>query len=323
MNFTQFPCVPGLGSSSRGPCGTLRLQGARWCNLLSASRLSPVRCQSTGQKKASTRDRGASSAKKTDTGERLSKVLAAAGVASRRGAEDLIFSGKVKVNGVVTEVPQTRVSLLKDKIQVDGKLVSRRVQEKFYFALNKPVGCVCTSDPDAPEAKGKRIVLDIFEDWLKGWKRGRPPGTTPPRLFTVGRLDIDSWGLIFITNDGKWAQRIGHPSAGLTKEYVVHPNRVPNNRELTDMQNGCVVEGKLVVPVSVVLENDFLRVVIAEGRKREVRELVASVGLKVKSLKRVRVGGYRMPRNLKVGEFRQMKPKDLQKVSDLNLQTHV
>lgn len=254
---------------------------------------------------------------------RLSKVLAAAGVASRRAAEQLIFAGKVKVNGVVVTTPQTVTDPSKDKVEVGGREVAAQPQKKFYFAVNKPKGYTCTSSaPDAEGGSGK-LVMELLQPWLEEWRRRHPRGTRPPRLFTVGRLDVQSVGLLFITNDGQWAQKVMHPSAGLTKEYIATVDRPATRRHLQQVAEGTEVEGAHVMPVAVAIDdsnpadgNCRIRIVVAEGRKHEVRELFGAVGLNVKFLKRVRVGGYRMPKGLGLGEMVPLQTKDLNRTLD-------
>jgi len=132
---------------------------------------------------------------------RLSKFLAAAGVASRRTCEEIIFAGRVAVNGAISMIPQTLVDH-KDKITVDGKPIVRE-DKKVYYLVNKPVNYLCTSK----KIGSAKIVLDLFAG-------------TPYRLFTVGRLDKDTQGLLLLTNDGHFANRVIHPSADIQKEYL-------------------------------------------------------------------------------------------------------
>ncbi|GBG79478.1 hypothetical protein CBR_g29624 [Chara braunii] len=145
---------------------------------------------------------------------RLSKVLAAAGVASRRSCEDLIFAGKVTVNGQVITVPQTQVDPRKDSIYVNGNQLPRKAAPKLYFILNKPKGYICSNAEG-----GKRLVVDLFEDFMDEWRK-KNPGVPKPRFFTVGRLDVATTGLLLVTNDGDFAQKVAHPSSGITKELA-------------------------------------------------------------------------------------------------------
>ncbi|KAG0448540.1 hypothetical protein HPP92_027786 [Vanilla planifolia] len=145
--------------------------------------------------------------------QRLGKVLAAAGVASRRGSEELIFEGKVTVNGSVCTTPQTRVDLSKDSIYVNGNRLSKKLPPKFYFALNKPKGYICSNGEES------KSVVSLIDDYWKIWSKANH-GVPRPRLFTVGRLDVATTGLIIVTNDGDFAQRISHPSSNFTKDSI-------------------------------------------------------------------------------------------------------
>lgn len=205
---------------------------------------------------------------------RLSKVLAAAGVASRRACEELIFDGRVKVNGKVVRVPQTPVSLDKDKIFVNGQEINH-TEKKVYYILNKPRGYTCTNT----RVGSKKIVLDLFAD-------------LPYRLFTVGRLDRDTTGLILVTNDGTFANQVIHPSADLAKEYLVKTDKEISHEHLLSIGEGTLVEGVWVKPERVVkVRKGTLKVVVKEGKKREVRILVEKCGLKILELSRIRIGG--------------------------------
>ena len=241
---------------------------------------------------------------------RLNKALAAAGVTSRRGADELIFAGRIAVNGAVVKEPGTQINISKDKLAMDGRPVSTMaVNKKYYFALNKPKGYICSNQGDGSEGSGDRLVVDIFEAWLKGWKSRHPGSGTPPRLFTVGRLDVASVGLIFVTNDGDWAQSIQHPSSELTKEYMVTLDKRPGKTQMEAMIAGCDIDGTQVIPVAVGIDDSDnskttrVRIIISEGRNREVRKIVEAAGLQVRQLRRVRIGGYRLPKSLPFGQF--------------------
>ncbi|KDP32584.1 hypothetical protein JCGZ_13134 [Jatropha curcas] len=244
--------------------------------------------------------------------QRLSKVLAAAGVASRRNSEELIFEGKVTVNGSVCNTPQTRVDPARDIIYVDGNRLPKKLPPKVYFALNKPKGYICSSGE-----KESKSVISLFDDYFKGWER-RNSGLPKPRLFTVGRLDVATSGLIIVTNDGDFAQALAHPSFKLSKEYIATVEGEVNKRHLITISEGTIVEGVHCTPDSVELlprQPDIsrrrLRIVVHEGRNHEVRELVKNAGLEVYSLKRVRIGGYRLPSDLGIGKHVELKKNDL------------
>ena len=239
---------------------------------------------------------------------RLGKALADAGAASRRGAEALVFAGRVRVNGAVTLLPQTPVTLGKDVVEVDGAPLAS-THRHFYFALHKPAGYLCTN-----AVQGEKLVLDLFADWLARWKE-RNAGTAerPPRLFTVGRLDVATSGLLLVTNDGAWAQKVAHPSSGVSKEYVLSAQAAPTRRQLATMAAGCDVEGVHVIPLRVerVLLPDGggaarVLVELVDGRNWEVRRLAEAAGLEVAALRRVRIGGLRLPSNLRAGAYKEL-----------------
>lgn len=205
--------------------------------------------------------------------KRLSKTLAAAGVASRRACEELIFSGRVKVNGEVVLLPQTLVDGKKDVIKVDDQPVSV-AEEKVYYLLNKPVGYVCST-----RGSGKtKLVLDLFKD-------------VGCRLFTVGRLDKDTEGLLLVTNDGHFANSVIHPSSNIQKEYLAKTDHEITHEHLTTIAQGTLVEGVYVKPLKVSkVRRGVVKVTLSEGKKHEVRLLLQAAGLEVQELTRIRLG---------------------------------
>ncbi|HEX2582614.1 MAG TPA: pseudouridine synthase [Chlamydiales bacterium] len=218
--------------------------------------------------------------------KRLSKALAAAGVASRRACEELIFAGRVKVNGQVIKVPQTPVDWGADQISVDESPVQAE-EQKVYYMLNKPAGYICTSTRPGQ----KRIVLDLFE--------GRPE-----RLFTIGRLDKETEGLLLVTNDGRFAHEVIHPSSNIAKEYVVKTAQEITPEHLETLSQGARVDEKWVRPISVVkVRRGTFRIAVKEGRKHEVRIIAERAKLKVLELRRVRIGSLVLG-TLPVGEYR-------------------
>lgn len=220
--------------------------------------------------------------------KRLSKALAAAGVASRRHCEELIFAGKVSVNGEIVKVPQTLVSWDQDLILVEGQKVKGE-QKKFYFMLNKPKGYICSN----ARVGSKKIVLDLFKN-------------VPERLFTVGRLDRDTTGLIIVTNDGHFANQVIHPSSNLSKEYIVKTNQEITHEHLIEISKGAYIEDTWIKPVRVTkVRKGTLKVVVKEGKKREVRLLVENVGLQILELSRVRIGGLLLG-DIPEGKYKEM-----------------
>ncbi|TQD82332.1 hypothetical protein C1H46_032105 [Malus baccata] len=291
----------------RGEDGNLKLQShppARFLQAIETKSKSAKKKKEGAEKRVPTAEPKYSKAARRfynenfrDAEQRLSKVLAAAGVASRRSSEQLIFDGKVTVNGSVCNTPQTKVDPGRDIIYVNGNRIPKRLPPKVYLALNKPKGYICASGEN-------KSVLGLFEDYLKTWDK-RNSGVPRPRLFTVGRLDVATTGLIIVTNDGDFAQKISHPSSNLSKEYIAAIEGVVSKRHLLAISEGTSIDGVHCTPDSVELlpqQPDMprprLRIVVHEGRNHEVRELVKNAGLEIHSLKRVRIGGFRLPSDL-------------------------
>jgi 23S rRNA pseudouridine2605 synthase len=228
--------------------------------------------------------------------KRLSKVLAAAGIASRRASEQLIFDRKVKVNGEVITLPQTLVSLESDEILVHNQRLFEE-EKKSYYLLNKPFGYICS----AQRIGRKRLVLDLFSPIKE-------------RLFTVGRLDRDTTGLLIVTNDGHFANRVIHPSSNLTKEYLVKATKEISHDHLLSIAEGTLIEGSWVKPFKVVkVRKGTLKISVKEGKKREVRYLVEKAGLEIYSLSRIRIGGLSLG-SLPVGTWRAMTPDEKEQI---------
>lgn len=225
--------------------------------------------------------------------KRLSKALAAAGIASRRACEELIFSGHVKVNGEVVLVPQTLVNWETDKIKVDESLVSGE-QKKLYFMLNKPAGFICYHDRPG----NKRIVMDL----LAG---------LPERLFTVGRLDRDTTGLLLITNDGHFSDRILRSSANIIKEYVVKVAQEITPEHLESLSQGARIDDRWVRPVSVQkVRRGTFKICVKEEKKHEVRIIAEHAGLQIAEIMRIRIGELVLG-SLPEGEYRALTEREI------------
>lgn len=220
--------------------------------------------------------------------ERLQKLLAAAGVASRRHSETLITSGRVRVDGQVVTTLGTRADPLRQRIEVDGHLLRFATPDQ-YIVLYKPAGYVTTaSDP-----QGRPTVLDLL-----------PPG---PRLFSAGRLDRDSEGLLLLTNDGEIAYRMTHPRFGLEKEYHVW-TALPQPDQVRLLATGVRLDDGLTAPAAVHeisrgRDGAIIAIVLHEGRNRQVRRMLSAVGLPVYRLLRVRLGSIHLNR-LAAGAWR-------------------
>jgi 23S rRNA pseudouridine2605 synthase len=229
---------------------------------------------------------------------RLQKVLARAGLGSRRACEDLIREGRVTVNGRVATLGD-RVDPRADRVEVDGGRVPLD-PELRYLALHKPRGVVTT----ARDPQGRPDVSRYY-----------PEGV---RVFPVGRLDRDTEGLLLLTNDGELANRLLHPRYGVEREYLAEVEGRPTERALTALRRGVELEDGPARAVSARRvggsgERGAVRVVMTEGRKREVRRLLAAVGLPVRRLVRVRVGPIRLGR-LRPGEVRELEPAEVREL---------
>jgi 23S rRNA pseudouridine2605 synthase len=234
-----------------------------------------------------------------ESGERLQKVLAATGWGSRRVCEELIAAGRVRVNGE-TAVLGRRVDPGSDLIEVDGAPVGAR-PGLVYYLLNKPAGIVTT----ARDTHGRTTVVELVPD--------------DPRVFAVGRLDVDTEGLLLLTNDGELANRIAHPSAGIEKEYLaevvvpaggrVSAGAVRSLRQGVELDDGITAPAKVAQPSPGVL-----RITIHEGRNRQVRRMCAAVGHPVRRLVRVRIGPL-ADRNLAPGAWRPLTQEEVRQLA--------
>ncbi|MDE0580638.1 MAG: pseudouridine synthase [bacterium] len=226
--------------------------------------------------------------------ERIQKVLAAAGVASRRAVEEMVAEGRITVNGQPARLGQ-RVDPDQDKVEVDGNPVGLRT-DLVYYLLNKPSGVVTTaSDP-----QGRPTVVDMV------------PGE--PRVFPVGRLDADSEGLLLLTNDGGLTHRLTHPSFGVPKEYLAHVEGRPSRGALRRLRDGVELDDGAAQAVAVSLpEPSVIRIVVHEGRNRLVRRMCEAVGHPVIRLVRTRIGPL-ADRKLPPGQWRVLKPSEVREL---------
>ena len=219
-------------------------------------------------------------------GERVQKVLARAGLGSRRTCDELVAAGRVTVNGVVAELG-TRVDPDHDTIAVDGAVVGVR-PGLVHYLLNKPAGVVTTaSDP-----QGRPTVVELVP--------------AEPRVFPVGRLDAETEGLLLVTNDGDLAQRVAHPSHGVEKEYLAEVEGVASRGALRRLREGVELDDGMTAPATVTaVAPGALRIAIHEGRNRQVRRMCAAVGHPVVRLVRLRIGPL-ADRRLAPGEWREL-----------------
>jgi len=227
--------------------------------------------------------------------ERIQKILAAAGYGSRRSCEELIAAGRVRVNGKPAALGD-KADPDRDRITLDGKDVS--VEQKRYVAVYKPKWVVSSLDPQG-ERKTVRDLVPFQE-----------------RLYPVGRLDLESEGLMLLTNDGELANRMTHPRYELEKEYLVLLSEMPDEAQLEAWRRGIVLEDRKTLPANVTMAGKDnsggwrVRVVMKEGRKRQIREIAQHLGLFVMRLKRVRMGPLSLG-TLRPGKWRELKGSEI------------
>ncbi len=235
--------------------------------------------------------------------ERIQKIISAAGITSRRAAEQLILDGRVRVNGRVVTQLGTRADASKDHIKVDGKLINPR-QPLSYIALNKPAGYVTTlSDPE-----GRPTVQDL----LKGVK---------VRVYPVGRLDYNTEGLLLLTNDGDFAHLITHPRHEFPKTYRAKIKGVLEDNQIEQLEQGIYLDDGRTAPASLKKiskeeANSWIEITIHEGRKRQVRRMFDRVGHSVIKLKRVRIGNLTLG-DLTEGSIRYLTQDEVQALKEL------
>ncbi len=229
--------------------------------------------------------------------ERLQKILARAGFGSRRSCEELISAGRVRVNDKVA-ILGTKADPDVDSITVDRQAIPK-LERQIYIALNKPRGVLSDVDPKDP----RPTVFSLVQ--------------VPAHLFAVGRLDLDSEGLILLTNDGELANRLTHPRYGHEKEYRVLVVGKPDIEQLAALRRGIVLEdGYRTAPAQVTVEGEagkgtWLRFILREGRKRQIREMGSRIGLPVQRIIRLRIGTLLLG-NLKPGEWRYLTLKEIE-----------
>ena len=229
-------------------------------------------------------------------GERIAKVLARAGVASRRSAEALIAEGRVAVNGSVIDSPALNVTP-RDKVTVDGRPLAAKEPVRVWL-YHKPLGLV-TSERDE---KGRQTVFDTLPEGM-------------PRVMSVGRLDLNSEGLLLLTNDGELKRRLELPSTGWLRKYRVRVNGRPDDAQLAPLKQGLVLDGERFQPMMVTLDrqqgaNAWLSVGIREGKNREIRRALDAVGLTVNRLIRTSYGPFQLG-DLEPGAVEELRPRVL------------
>ena len=233
--------------------------------------------------------------------ERLQKILAQAGYGSRRACEDFISAGRIRVNGKIAQLGD-KADPTKDKITIDGKPIAG-AEKPLYIALYKPRNVLSTVERERGDER--QTVRDIVE--------------APGHLYPVGRLDFESEGLVLMTNDGELTNRLTHPRFGHTKEYRVLLAKRPDQEQLDAWRRGVVLEdGYKTAPAEVRFESAqgkgaWVRVVMGEGRKRQIREICKQLGLPVVRIVRIRIGSLRLG-NLKPRQWRYLTTKEVEEL---------
>jgi pseudouridine synthase len=240
--------------------------------------------------------------------ERLQKILSAAGLCSRREAEEWIGEGRVLVNGARASVGQ-KADPARDSIRVDGKLLRAKTAPRRYVLLNKPKGYITTTD----DPEGRPTVLDLLPPALR---KGLKP---------VGRLDFGSEGLLILTDDGDFAQAVAHPSSGLAKNYRVKVWGEPAEKDLERLRRGILIDGRRTRPCEIESHhtttgkrpqegNTWLTVVLHEGRSRQIRKMFDRIGHPVSKLRRVAIGPIH-DEKLPAGAYRALSREEVRKLS--------
>jgi 23S rRNA pseudouridine2605 synthase len=232
--------------------------------------------------------------------ERLQKVIAQAGITSRRKAEQLIEDGKVKVNGQVVTALGTKVTP-SDKIEVDGVPIEK--EEPVYFLFYKPAAVISS----VSDEKGRKVVLDYFEQ-------------IDQRIFPIGRLDYDTSGVLLLTNDGEFANMLMHPKYKVDKVYIAKIKGIPQKQELLKLSRGIKLEDGKTAPAKVKTisqdrkkQTSVIELTIHEGRNRQVRRMFEALGYPVLKLKRERYASIDL-KGLKTGEYRPLTPHEVKQL---------
>lgn len=234
---------------------------------------------------------------------RLQKYLADANIASRRKSEEYILSGRVKVNGNIVTQLGTKVDTFNDIVEVDNKKIVKN-EELIYIIFHKPEGCVTT----VSDQFERKTVLDYIQD-------------IDARIYPVGRLDYDTSGLLILTNDGELTYRLTHPKHNVEKTYIAKVFGKPTKDEIERFQRGLYIDGYKTAPAKIfVVKSDdnfsSLKIIINEGRNRQVRKMCENINHPVKNLKRIATGKLQLG-ELKKGEYRLLTKEEIEYLKSL------
>lgn len=226
---------------------------------------------------------------------RLNKYIANSGVCSRRKADEYIENKLVKINGQTVFEQGVMVDETKDRVTVDGKDISL-VKKKIYIMLNKPAGYVTTSS----EQFGRPCVIDLIK--------------LEDRVFPIGRLDMETEGLLLLTNDGDFANKLMHPSKKINKVYIAKVSGDIKEADIANLRKGVDIDGYITAPAIVEkISKDELSITIHEGKNRQVRKMCSAVGLNVLKLKRIKIGNLELG-NLNIGKYKLLKLHEIKKI---------
>ncbi|MGM0436696.1 MAG: pseudouridine synthase [Bacillota bacterium] len=234
--------------------------------------------------------------------DRLQKVMAHAGVASRRKSEEIIKQGRVKVNGEIVTEMGVKVEPVVDEIEVDGNIISK--EKKVYILLYKPLGYVTTVD----DPRGRKTVLDLIDD-------------VKQRIYPVGRLDYNTSGLLLLTNDGELTYVLTHPSYEIEKTYLVEAKGYVDDNKLEKLEKGIKLSDGMTAPGRIELKDrdsftTKFTLTIHEGRNRQVRRMCKKISNPVKNLERTKFANLNL-KGLEPGDYRKLTTKELKKLQNL------
>lgn len=234
--------------------------------------------------------------------ERLQKYMARCGVASRRRSEEIIASGKVKVNNTVITEPGFKIDFNSDSVEVDGKLIKPE-EKKLYIALNKPAGYISS----VSDEKGRRTIMELVE--------------VEERIYPIGRLDYDTTGLILLTNDGEIYNKIIHPRMEKNKIYLASIEGFLSSIEIEKLEMGIDIGGYITAPANVKIIREFrnsidVELTIHEGKNRQIRKMFEAIGHNIINLKRISIGEIKLG-NLKEGLWRNLTEKELDYIKNM------
>lgn len=227
---------------------------------------------------------------------RLNKYISQSGLTSRRGADQLIFSEKVKVNGQIIREPGYIVEK-EDEVKIGGQII--RIESKVYYMLNKPVGYMSSlKDPHY-----NKFVVDLVD--------------TNQRVYPVGRLDIDSRGLIILTNDGDLTNKLTHPSYLIKKKYLVETNVPLTTSDKKKLEEGVIIDKKYLVngKINSLGQNKY-EIIISEGKNRQIRKMIGSVNKEVVDLVRIQMGSLELG-NLQEGHYRPLSTEEIKNLKEI------